>query len=181
MTREEQLSSKPVFEGKIVGLRIDQVRLAKGRVAVREVVNHKPAAVIVPLDDYGNVILVKQYRYAVGEALLEAPAGIIEDGEQPCDAAQRELREEVGLASGDLRKLGEFWMAPGFCNELMHAYEARDLKTSKLPADDDEDIRVVRVPLVQALDMIAAGEIRDAKTIAALLMAHRRSCAQDTR
>ena len=119
--------------------------------------------------------MVRQYRYAVGETLLEAPAGIVEEGEEPCETAQRELQEEVGLIAGDLRKLGEFWATPGFCNEMMHAYVARNLRHSVLDADDDENITVVAVPMAEAVDMIAAGEIRDAKTIAALLLAHHSS------
>ena len=169
---EQQLSSRSVFEGRIVSVRVDEVRLAGDGSAVREVVDHRPAVVIVPIDDTGQVLLVKQYRYAVQETLLEAPAGIVEEGEDPNDTAQRELQEEVGRMSGDLRKLGEFWATPGFCNELMHAYVARDLTLSELEADEDEDITVVEVPMADALDMIATGKIRDAKTIAALLLAH---------
>ena len=181
MTCETRLTSKTVFEGRIVGVRLDEVRLANGRVAVREVVAHRPAVVIVPLDGSGGVLLVRQYRYPVGEALLEAPAGIIEEGERPETAAQRELQEEVGRIAGDLRKLGEFWTTPGFCNELMHAYVARDLSPSTLAADDDEDISVETAPMSRALDMIASGEIRDAKTIAALLMVQRESGGYDAR
>ena len=169
---EQRLSSRSVFEGRIVSVRVDEVRLAGGGSAVREVVDHRPAVVIVPLDERGRVLMVKQYRYAVGETLLEAPAGIVEEGEDPDETAQRELQEEVGRKSGDLRKLGEFWATPGFCNEMMHAYAARDLSHSALDADEDEDITVVAVPIAEALDMIATGKIRDAKTIAALLLAH---------
>ena len=168
---EEKLSSRSVFEGRVVSLRVDEVRLPDGRSTVREVVDHRPAVVIVPLDERGRVLMVRQYRYAVGETLLEAPAGIVEEGEDPDETAQRELQEEVGRIAGDLRKLGEFWATPGFCNEMMHAYVARDLAHSALDADDDEDITVVPVPMTEALDMIASGKIRDAKTIAALLMA----------
>ncbi len=172
---ERQLSSRSLFEGRVVSVRVDEVRLAGGGSAVREVVDHRPAVVIVPIDDLGRVLMVRQYRYAVGETLLEAPAGIMEDGEEPSETAQRELQEEVGRIAGDLRKLGEFWATPGFCNELMHAYVARDLRHSDLPADEDEDITVVPVPMAEALDMIRSGHIRDAKTIAALLLAEHAS------
>ena len=167
---EQQLSSRSIFEGRVVSIRVDEVRLPGGGTAVREVVDHRPAVVIVPLDDDDRVIMVRQYRYAVSETLLEAPAGIVEEGEEPDQTAQRELQEEVGLMAGDLRKLGEFWATPGFCNELMHAYVARDLQNSSLDPDDDEDITVVPVPMAEALDMIVSGKIRDAKTIAALLL-----------
>ncbi len=168
---ERQLSSRSVFEGRVVSLRVDEVLLPGGGTSTREVIDHRPAVVIVPIDDSGNLLMVRQYRYAVGETLLEAPAGVVEDGEDPDETAQRELQEEVGRKAGDLRKLGEFWATPGFCNELMHAYVARDLSHSSLAADDDENITVVAVPVAEALDMIASGEIRDAKTIAALLLA----------
>ena len=176
---EQQISSRPVFDGRVVSLRVDEVRLPGGGSAVREVIDHGPAVVLVPIDESGQVLLVRQYRYAVGETLLEAPAGIVEEGEEPDETAQRELQEEVGRIAGDLWKLGEFWATPGFCNELMHAYVARDLSHSALDADDDEDITVVAVPMAEALDMIAAGEIRDAKTIAALLMARQASGDSD--
>ncbi len=171
---ERQLSSRPVFEGRVVSLRVDEVLLPGGGTSTREIIDHRPAVVIVPIDESGNLLLVRQYRYAVGETLLEAPAGIVEEGEDPDETAQRELQEEVGRKSGDLRKLGEFWATPGFCNELMHAYVARDLSHSSLAADDDENITVVAVPVAEALDMIAAGTIRDAKTIATLLLARHR-------
>ena len=170
-TPERQLSSRSVFEGRVVSVRVDEVRLPGGGSAIREVIEHRPAVVIVPIDDSGRVLLIRQYRYAVLETLLEAPAGIVEEGEDPDETAQRELQEEVGRIAGDLRKLGEFWATPGFCNELMHAYVARDLRHSSLAADEDEDITVVPMPMAEALDMIATGEIRDAKTIASLLLA----------
>jgi len=168
---ERQLSSRSIFEGRVVSLRVDEVLLPDGGTSTREVVDHRPAVVIVPIDDSGNLLMVRQYRYAVGETLLEAPAGVVEEGEEPDETAQRELQEEVGRISGNLRKLGEFWATPGFCNELMHAYVARDLSHSSLAADDDENITVVPVPVAEALDMIASGAIRDAKTIAVLLLA----------
>ncbi len=169
---ERQLSSRLVFEGRVVSLKVDEVLLSGGGTSTREIIDHRPAVVIVPIDGSGNLLMVRQYRYAVGETLLEAPAGIVEEGEDPDETAQRELQEEVGRISGDLKKLGEFWATPGFCNEMMHAYVARDLSLSQLEADEDEDITVVEVPMAEALDMIASGKIRDAKTIAALLLAH---------
>ena len=176
---ERQLSSRSVFKGRVVSVRVDEVRLPGGKSAIREVVDHRPAVVIVPIDEFGRILMVKQYRYAVGETLLEAPAGIVEEGEDPDDTAQRELQEEIGRMAGDLRKLGEFWATPGFCNEMMHAYVARDLRHSSLDADEDEDITVVPVPMAEALDMIANGQIRDAKTIAALLLANHKSAHSD--
>ena len=166
----QRLSTEPIFEGKIVSLRVDTVSLPGGGQVFREVVEHKAAVVLVPIDAEGNVVLVRQYRYPVGRALLEAPAGVVEDGEAPDECAQRELQEETGYASRDLRALGSFWTTPGFCSELMYAYLAKDLVPSSLPADYDENIQIVRVPLSGIPGMIRTGEIQDAKTIAALLM-----------
>ena len=171
MEPERQVSTEPIFDGKIIQVRLDTVRLANGGQATREVVEHANAVVIVPIDDDDNVILVRQYRYPVEEALLEAPAGIIEDSELPDDCAQRELQEETGYRSGDMRSLGGFWSSPGFCTEYMYAYVAKDLTPSKLEADDDENIQVEKIPLSQIAELIRSGEIKDAKTIAALLMA----------
>ncbi|MCI0439705.1 MAG: NUDIX hydrolase, partial [Chloroflexi bacterium] len=130
--REQQVDSQTMYEGKIVSVRVDRVLLPDGKTIVtREVVDHKPAVVIVPIDAEGNVLLVRQFRYPAGETLLEAPAGGVEDGESPDNCAQRELQEETGHVSRDLRILGGFWTTPGFCTEFMYAYLARDLVPSK--------------------------------------------------
>ena len=171
MEPEKQLSSEPKFDGKIVRLRVDTVLLPNGEQSTREVIDHANAVVIVPVDSEDNVLLVRQYRYAVEEMLLEAPAGLIDDSEDPDDAAQRELREETGYASRSLRPLGGFWSSPGFCTEYLYAYLARDLVPSPLSPDDDEFIEVERQPISRIPQLIRLGEIQDAKTIAALLMA----------
>ncbi len=170
MKPEARLSTETVFEGKIVTVRVDAVSLANGVKAVREVVEHRPAVAIVPFDDDGQIILVSQFRYPVGEQLLEVPAGIIEEGETSEQCADRELQEEIGYRAREMRSLGSFWTAPGFSDELMYAFVATDLEPSRLEPDEDEDITVVRVPVSRVREMIEAGEIRDSKTIAALLM-----------
>ncbi len=169
--KETRLTSKRVFEGHVIRVRVDNVRLDNGREAVREVADHAPAVVIAPIDSDGSVVLVRQYRYPVEEALLEAPAGIVEPGEDPDYCAQRELQEETGYRSGDLRSLGGFWTSPGFCSEYMYAYVARELSPSRLEMDYDEDIEVERYPMSEIPAMIGDGRIRDAKSIAVLLMA----------
>lgn len=171
MHPEEQINSKPIYQGKIINVRVDDILLASGKQSVREVVEHDNAVVIVPIDADDNVLLVRQYRYAAQQALLEAPAGILEHGESPDDCAQRELAEEVGFASRNLRILGGFWSSPGFCTEFMYAYLAKDLVPHQLQADDDEDIQVEKVPLSRIPQLIRLGEIQDAKSVAALLMA----------
>ena len=171
MNTETRLSTETVFEGKIVTVRVDAVSLPNGVKVVREVVEHRPAVAIVPFDDNGEVILVSQFRYPVGEQLLEVPAGIIEVSETPEQCADRELQEEIGYRAREMRSLGSFWTAPGFSDELMYAFIATGLEPSRLESDEDEDITVVRVPVSRIREMIEAGEIRDSKTIAALLMA----------
>ena len=171
MQREVRVNSRAVFDGKIIRVRVDTVRLPDGRETLREVVGHRPAVVIVPEDGEGNVILVRQFRYAVDKELLEAPAGMIEEGEEAQVCAQRELQEETGYRAEDLRALGGFWTGPGFCDEYMHAFLARDLVPSRLEQDYDENILVETVPLSRVPQLIQDGAIQDAKTVAALLMA----------
>ena len=171
MNTETRLSTETVFEGKIVTVRVDAVSLPNGVKVVREVVEHRPAVAIVPFDDSREVILVSQFRYPVGEQLLEVPAGIIEVSETPEQCADRELQEEIGYRAREMRSLGSFWTAPGFSDELMYVFIATGLEPSRLESDEDEDITVVRVPVSRIREMIEAGEIRDSKTIAALLMA----------
>ena len=171
MQPERMISSERVFDGRIVRVRTDAVLLSNSRNATREVVEHRPSVVVVPVDADGNAILVRQYRYPAEQVLLEAPAGVVEESETPDDCALRELQEEIGFSSRDLRALGGFWMSPGYCTEFMYAYLAKDLVPSRLEADADESIEVERVSISRVSRLIRLGEIQDAKTIAALLMA----------
>ena len=170
MQAEIPLASKPIFDGKVVSLRVDTVRLPDGREATREVVGHQPVVVVIPIDSNNNVILVRQYRYPVGAALLEAPAGGVEGSEQLQDCAQRELQEEVGHKARSMKDIGRFWASPGISTELIHAYVARDLVPSQLEPDPDENIVIERYPLSRVAGLIREGEIQDGKTIAALLI-----------
>jgi ADP-ribose pyrophosphatase len=171
MEPEKLISSQSIYQGKIINIRSDTVLLPSGRQSVREVVEHSAAVVIIPIDEDDNVLLVRQYRYPTEQFILEAPAGGVEEGESPDDSAQRELQEEVGYASKNMRAMGGFWSAPGFSTEFLYAYLAKDLVASKLSADDDESIEIIRTPLANIDRLIRLGEIQDAKTIAALLMA----------
>jgi ADP-ribose pyrophosphatase len=169
--QEETLSSERKYEGKVVSLRVDTIRMANGRTVQREVVEHRPAVAIVPLTSAGKVILVRQERTPVGAALLEVPAGVIERDEDPEQGAQRELQEEIGMRAGRMERLAGFWVAPGYTTEYIHVYLATDLTPSRLRGDDDEHIMVEEHALEDALAMIARGELADAKTIVGLLMA----------
>ena len=167
------MESRRVYEGRVVNLRVDRVKLPDGRSAVREVVEHAAVVAIVALDSRGNVLLVRQYRLPVKQALLEIPAGGVDSGESAEEAAQRELQEETGQRAGRLERLGSFFASPGYCDEYMHLYLATELEPAALAADADESIEVVRLPLDEALQLIERGEICDAKTIVGLWAATR--------
>jgi len=171
---ERVLETRRVYEGRVVNLRVDTVALPDGRSARREVAEHAPVVVIVPLDAQGNVLLVRQYRLPVKQLLLELPAGCIDPGESVEGAAQRELQEETGQRAGRLERLAAFYASPGYCDELMHLYLATELEPSPLAPDSDESIEVVRIPLADALALVERGEICDAKTIIGLWAAARR-------
>lgn len=162
------VSSRMVYRGKIVSLKVDEITLPGGGTAIREVVEHPGAVVILAIDDEERVYLVDQYRHAVKRDLLELPAGGLEPGEEPLACAKRELREEVGLAAEEWTYLGWFFSSPGFANEVLHAFAARRLVPADGTPDDDEDLSVVRYPLRALLREM--DRVKDAKTLAALCL-----------
>jgi ADP-ribose pyrophosphatase len=166
---EETLSSRLVFEGRALKLRVDKVKLPSGRQTTREIVEHENCVAIVALDDADNILLVRQFRKPVEKELLEIPAGGIDPGESPEDAVRREMREETGFLPRKVVKLGGFYSSPGFCTEYLHLYLATDLVSKPLQAEDSESISLIRVPLAQIPGLIASGAICDAKSIAGLL------------
>jgi len=166
---ETTISTQQIYEGRAVKLRVDTVRKPSGKVTTREVVEHADAVAVVVLDSKDRTILVRQYRKAVGKTLLEIPAGSVDPGEQPINTVRRELQEEIGYLPNKIDKLGGFYSAPGYCTEFLHLYVATYLIPSKQEAEDTEDIEVVRVPLAKIPDLIASGDIADAKSIAGLL------------
>jgi ADP-ribose pyrophosphatase len=168
---ERVLHSDELYRGRKIGLRVDRVRLADGRETTREVVFHPGAVAIVPLLPDGRVIMVRQYRHATGEVLLELPAGTRDQpGEAPIETAARELIEETGYRAGQLTHLADFYTAPGFCNELMSLFVATDLTPGDQHLMHDEAIGVEAIALDAAHALIADGTIRDAKTIVGLLL-----------
>jgi len=167
---ETTLSSEPLYQGKILNLRRDTVRLANGRQASREVVEHVDSVAAVPLLNDGQVVLlVEQWRHPVEQALLEIPAGIVDSGEQPASAMRRELTEETGYAAGRLELLFSVYLAPGYSQELIHIFLAQDLQPAEAAPDDDEIIRVKKVPFEDAVAACLRGELTDAKTVAGVL------------
>ena len=166
----EVLSSRMVYSGAVVSLRVDEVRAGTGSVT-REVVEHSGAVVMVALDDEGRVVLARQFRHAVSMDLLEFPAGGLESGEDPLEAARRELREEAGLVADEWVFLGSFFSSPGFLHEELHAFLARGLTPAEQDLDEDEDIETVWVGLDDL--MRGAPALSDAKTLATLLLLQR--------
>ncbi|MEW6364409.1 MAG: NUDIX hydrolase [Acidobacteriota bacterium] len=173
MEIEHRLEGERVYSGRIVRLDVDRVRLGNGVETIREVVRHPGASLVVPLLDDGRVVLVRQYRYAVAEMLLELPAGKLDAaGEEPLACAQRELAEETGYAALTWIPLGDFYTTPGFTDEKIHCFLAAGLLPAQgRSADEDESIEVVPVAMTEAVELVRRGAIRDAKTIAALLLA----------
>lgn len=168
---EKQLDSQLIYDGKVIRLHVDTVELPNGDTTRREIVRHPGAVAIVPIDPNGNVVLVRQFRYAAGRPLLEIPAGTLEAGELPDMCAIRELQEEVGYKPGKLQKIGGIFVAPGYTSEFIHLYLATDLTPSRLDADEDEFLEVEHVSLHLVLQRIRLGEIADGKTISGILLA----------
>jgi len=166
---EETLSSKVLFDGRAIKVRVDTVRRPDGRRTTREIVEHAAVIAVIPVDNDGNVLLVRQFRKPVEKELLEIPAGGIDPGEDAEAAVIRELQEEIGFRPGRLERLGGFYSAPGYATEYIHLYLAADLVPGRLHAEDTEEIKLVRVPLAQVPELIASGKIEDAKSIAGLL------------
>lgn len=164
------LQSTRPFEGKLVSVRVDTVRLPSGRESIREVVEHPGAVAILPVKEDGSLVLVRQFRYAVGRELLEVPAGTREPDEPAEACARREVEEEVGLRPGRLELLTHFFISPGWCNEELVIYRAWDLEETSTALDDDEIIDAVVVRPEDIADLIASGQIADAKTITAVSM-----------
>lgn len=162
---ERTISSTHPWTGRRIGVRIDEVERADGRRTKREIVEH-PGAVAILAWDGERLAMVRQWRHATGEILLEIPAGTLEPDEPPAETARRELAEEVGLAAEDWEEGPRFYTAPGFCTELMHLYLATGLSDATAEADEDEELEPLWMTLGDALAAIDDGRIRDAKTIA---------------
>ena len=168
--QEELLESRVLYRGRVVTLRLDTVRLPNGHITQREIVEHRGAVAIVPLLNADTVLLIRQYRQAVGETLLEIPAGTLEPDEPPDQCAARELQEETGYQAAHLRHLFSQYLAPGYSQEVLHVYLAEGLTPAQAHTEADEMVALAPTPLHQIEPMIRNGAIKDAKTIAGLLM-----------
>lgn len=169
---EKRIDGQRVYEGRILDLEVDRVRLPGGGEALREVVRHKGAVVVLPLHEDRRIELVRQYRYPTGMIVLELPAGKLDPGENPVECAGRELAEETGWRAVEIHELGSFFTTPGFSDEVLYAFIATPLERTPIVVQDpDEAIEIVTMTVEEALEACRSGEIRDSKTIAALFLA----------
>ena len=168
---ERTLEHTRPYEGVIVDVDLDKAVLPNGRIATREVVVHPGGVAVLPLNDDGTVTVVRQYRYPFSQVLTEIPAGKLDQGEEPRTGALRELKEEIGAQVGELIDLGAIYPSPGFCQEVLYLYLAKDLTYGDCCPDEDEFLEVARVPFDSLAEQVMSGEIKDGKTVAAVLKA----------
>ncbi len=167
----ELIRSETLLEGRAFKIRRDTLKTPDGGETRYEIIEHGGSVVLIPIDEDGNMLFVRQYRHAAGKDLLELPAGTRE-GDEPYEAcAAREIREETGLEAGKLQKIGEFYLAPGYSSEYMAVFLATELKENPLDADEDEFLQLEKIPVKKAIEMAEHGEIPDAKSLAALFVA----------
>jgi len=167
--KEKIFEEKRIFTGNLLNFNADRVVLANGIKTFREYVSHPGAVAALPFLSSSDIILVKQYRYATGEFLLEIPAGTIEKGETPEQTVERELQEEINYNPGKLENLGWFYLTPGYSNEKIHLFNATELEKCCKETEEDENIEVVKMKVEDALSKIHSGEIKDGKTVIAIL------------
>ena len=171
---ETKLESENIFDGNLLHIKKDKVKLPNGGEAYREWVKHPGAAAVIPLTDQGEIILVRQYRYPIDEVTLEIPAGKLDvSGEDPLECAKRELSEETGYTAQEYKFLSKLATSVGFSDEVIYIYAAKGLKAGTQHTDEDEFINVVKVPLAEAMEMVLDGRINDGKSVTAIFMLDR--------
>lgn len=168
---EEKLDGKVIFDGRVIRVEVDDVLLSDGKRSKREVVRHNGGVAVLPFDSDGNIIMVRQWRYPMGRAVLELPAGKLEPNEDPHAAGLRELREETGYSCGKYTSLGVIYASPGYCSEKLYLYMAEELTAGNTEPDEGEILNVEKIPFEDVVKMILNDEIHDSKTIAAVLKA----------
>ncbi len=167
---EKKLDEKEIYQGRVIDLSRHEVALENGKTALREVIRHPGAVAIVAVDEQDHLLMVRQFRYPVGQELLELPAGKLNPGEDPISRAYRELEEETGYRAASLSPLTRFYPTPAYCDELIHLYYASDLSPSDQCLDEDEFLTLVKIPLTQAIELVKAGQIHDGKTQTGILL-----------
>ena len=166
---EKGISECYKYRGKIVNMRVDEALLPNGTTAIREVVEHNGGVCVVALTENDEVYLVKQFRYPYKEVIYEIPAGKRDGDEEPMLGAIRELREETGTTAETIIPIGELYPTPGYCGEIIYMFAAKGLREGEMDLDEDEFLLAEKIPLAKVVDMILSGEIKDAKTQAAVL------------
>lgn len=167
----ERIKSENTYTGRAFSVRRDHLRTPNGNIVKYDIIEHGGSVGIVPVDENGDMHFVRQYRHAADVDLLELPAGTLEHGEPPEEAALREIREEIGMGAKKLREIGSFYLAPGYSTELMHVFLATDLYPDPLDPDADEFLSVEKIPVAEAFRQAEGGKMQDAKSLAALLLA----------
>jgi ADP-ribose pyrophosphatase len=172
MSDAEKLGSEQVFKGRVFSIDRDQVKMPNGRTVTVDVVRHSRSVVLVPVPEPGKIILIRQYRHAVNAFLWELPAGSVDEGESPEDAARRECHEEIGLVPTTIVRLGAMFPTPGYCDEEMVFFRLSGLEKTdeKAALDEDEDIEAKVFELRDAREMLRRGEIQDMKTLVGLTL-----------
>lgn len=168
---EQTISSTPVFNGKLLHVFLDEVRLPDKTIATREWIKHPGASAVVPVFENGDIMMVRQFRYPVSQIFYEVPAGKIDPQEKAGSTASRELKEEAGLTCQNFTYIGHFYPSIGYTNEIIHLYVAWDITHQQQQVDEDEFIIKKRIPFSEAVGMVHNGEISDGKSIVTLLRA----------
>ena len=166
---EKKVSSENVFDGVLLHVYKDEIELPNGNKATREYIKHQGAVCVVPVTDENEVIAVCQYRYPIGRVTIEIPAGKLDKGEEPLEAAKRELSEETGVESAEIEYMGGLYPSVAYTDEIIHMYLAKNLKFGEAHTDEDEFLNVVKIPLKEFAQMVMDGKIQDSKTMAAIL------------
>lgn len=165
---EKTIASQPIYQGRIISLKVDEVLLPNGRTAKREIVNHPGAVAVMALTDDNKLVAVRQFRKPLEQTIVEIPAGKLEPGEEPLTCAMRELEEETGYVASHFEPLSSFYTSPGFADEMLHVFVATGLQKGESKPDEDEFVDTLELTLEEAHALHRSGEIRDAKTVVAL-------------
>lgn len=168
------MKSDKIYEGKILNLRVDTVEMPDKKYSKREIVEHSGGVAVVALTDEGKVVMVRQFRKAIEDYLLELPAGKLEYGEDPLECAKRELKEETGYEAEDLELLCELYSSPGFSTEKIYIYFSKELKKGNQELDEDEYLEVEEIEFDKLMEMILKVELKDSKTVAGILLAEKK-------
>lgn len=165
------INRKNLLHTKLFDVEAIKIELPNNKKHTYNLVRHADSVTILPVDEQGGIHWVRQYRVGAEIELLELPAGVMDAGESPLECAQRETQEEIGMKAAELLPLGSFYLAPGYCSEVNHAFLARGLSQSQLSLDEDEFIEIQLLSVEDSYQMAQEGKIKDAKSLAALLLA----------